>query len=146
MREDYKQMIKILNTYYPLAVIEKATSIRFDKEFRKIYKDIKHAHTALEFSEIIKRVCTLCGDKHIPVTNSATVKLYATKFQAFAQYGNVQLSDTSTADYYANYLYEGLYAPLQCGLRIKYHNGKYYNLRPFTVQSDTFATGMELKK
>lgn len=146
MMEDYNQFTTIVNNYYALRPqLKLKTGTDASKELNSIGKGIANAKTAKDFAFIMKQAFAVLNDGHLNFADKSTITLYTKRFGNLASFGNVSLADTLNADRYFKLVYDSIYSQIKCGLRVKYIDGKYYNVRPFNYNGAKIKEGLEVR-
>lgn len=145
MLADFDQLESIINDYYRAKdLVEKRTQTNVTKELNLLRQECYSISSDSEFADLIRKSLNTLCDKHATISNSSLVKMYVTRFSDIASYGNVKLADTLKADYYYNLAYNNVMSKMKCGIRAKYINGKYYNLRSFINNGIFVASGEQI--
>lgn len=145
MLADFDQLGSIINNYYrPKDLVEQRTQTNVTKELKLLRQDCYSISSDSQFADLIRKSLNTLCDKHTALANSNLVKMYVARFPDIASYGNVKLADTLNADYYYNLAYNNVMSKMKCGIRAKYINGDYYNLRSFINNGIFVASGEQI--
>ncbi|MEI6089408.1 MAG: S41 family peptidase [bacterium] len=143
MLADFDQLESIINNYYRAKdLVEQRTQTNVTEELKLLRQECYSISSDSEFADLIRKSLNTLCDKHTSIANSSLVKMYVARFPDISNYGNVKLADTLNADYYYNLAYNNVMSKMKCGIRAKYINGEYYNLRSF-INKDIFVASGE---
>jgi len=128
-----------------LPLLEKRTNISIDTTFDQLRQKISLHTSIADFTNIVWQHLNILQDGHSNIVRSSRVNWFA-KSSYLAPVGNVSLADTIHADYYASLATDSIFPLQRSGIRVKYFDGKYYNMRPFTFNQMPVNLGEEITK
>ena len=135
---------KIYNYCSYLPLLEQRTNISISTIFERLRQKITSHTSTADFTDIVWQHLNILQDGHSKNVNSSRVKWVASSNYYLAPVGNIALSDTIHADYYFSLTTDSIYSAAKSGIRAKYINGKYYNMRPFTFNQTPVKLGDEI--
>lgn len=145
MLEDLDSLeAKILSygSYIPL--LEERTGSSVTVKINELRKEVSRIHTTFDFTNLIRRGLNILNDAHSGITDKSSVKWFTTR-SYLRSVSDIMLSDTLYADYYHNCIMDSVLRLNRSGIRARYVNGKYYNVRPFTYGGTQINKGEEIK-
>ena len=144
MVEDFTQLSSIVNDFYRAKpLVEKRTQSNISGQLNSLLKACDTIQTKEEFADLIRMALNVFNDKHTAFANGSTIKMYLSRFPSVANFGGITLSDTLFADYFFN-LSNSIMPQMKTGIRSKYINGHYYNVRAFNYQGMSVKAGEEI--
>lgn len=136
-----------INKYYaPLAYFDKKMRNDIMASFRNLRRFTDTVTTDQSFAAIVQQSLLLLNDGHASLVGKNVIKYYLTTIPQLAALGGVTSSDTLLADLNLSYITDSVYSKVRCGLRFKYLNGEYFNVRPFTFNGRQVAAGEKLQQ
>ncbi len=142
MAADFDQFVGIVDNYFRAKdVVEQRTQTNITDELKRLKDECNFISTDVEFADLIRKSLNILCDKHAAIANANLVKMYVSQFSEIANFGDITLTDTLNADYYYDSTYSGVMLKMKCGIRAKYIDGEYYNIRPFVYNGNIVASG-----
>lgn len=112
--------------------------------FNQLLKMSDTVKTKESFALLVQQALVLLNDGHASLVGKSTVKYYLQNMSQLAALGGVTPSDTLLADKNLSFVTDSIYIKVRCGLRFKYLNGEYFNVRPFSYNGQVVDAGEKL--
>ncbi len=145
MSQDLDSLYTIVTKYCSfLPLLEERTNISVKEEFDLLRKELPTTETTFDFTNLVRRHLNILNDGHTTLTNKSSVKWF-TEESYLKSVSNITLLDTLYADYYHTIISDSIFPLIKSGLRTKYIDGKYYNVRPFYYNGIKINSGEEIK-
>jgi len=142
MLADFDQLECIIDNFYcAKSLVEQRTKTNITQELKLLREECDSIASDTAFAELIRKALNTLCDKHASISNSSIVKMYVSQFPNISNIGKVLPADTLNADYYFNLAYNNVMPKMKCGIRAKYINGEYYNIRSFVYKGIEVASG-----
>ena len=146
MQEDLLFLQNHVHQYfYSLPLLEQRTGIKTDAEFDKLKHEITSTTTIEEFTDIIRQSLNMLNDGHSQIIPRYSLMGFISPEYYLSSIGNVSLADTANADYFYK-LTVANDPKVKTGIRTKFINGTYYNIRPYTVNGIPVKSGEKITK
>lgn len=140
MLEDLSFLQSHMHTYSAILPLqEQRTGIDMDKEFESLKEQTKQIRTNREFLAVVRKAFILLNDGHSIIADRQMMGI-----GAFVESDKLDPADGELADYYYRLSTDSVYQNIKCGIRTKYVDGKYYNVRPFTFKNRYVKPGAEI--
>lgn len=129
-----------------LPLLQERTGTNVESEFELIRNRVEEVKTKDDFVKVVNQALQIVNDGHTHlVTNKQLVKAYFSGGDYYQTYvSNVSLADTIDVEKNYSIVSDSIYAKALYGIRTKYLNGRYYNLRPFLVNDTVVESGSEI--
>jgi len=127
-----------------LPLLEQRTNISISTIFEQLRQKVTSNTSTAGFADIVWQHLNILQDGHSGIVNSSRVKWVTSSNYYLAPVGNVSLSDTLHANNYVSLTADSVFSAARSGIRAKYLNGKYYNMRPFTFNQTPVKLGEEI--
>lgn len=145
MLEDLDSLEAKINSYCSyIPLLEERTGSSVTAKINELRKEVSRINTTFDFTNLIRRGLNVLNDAHTEITNKPSVKWFVTR-SYLKSVPDLTLSDTLCADYYHNCIMDSILQLNRSGIRAKYINGKYYNVRPFSYNGKQINKGDEIK-
>ncbi len=146
MYEDYDYLCNIILSSYPyLELSKEIMNHSIDSALIKNRNAIPTITDIENFSLLINKVVNLLHDGHTSIVAPGTLKYYLMKYPRYCEQIGINEEIQEMVPAYYAMTHDSIYKKVKLGLRFKYLNGMYYNLRPFVFGHDTIATGSVLE-
>lgn len=145
MQQDYDQLTYLIDNAFAAApLIQLRTGTSMKDELLQLRKEIKKVKNSEEFSLLVRKALSILNDAHAAIADKNTITLYTTRFASLAAFGYISINDTLLANQYYGLMNEQ-FSQVKCGLRVKYLDGRYYNVRPFKYEDKLIQEGAEIR-
>lgn len=141
--EDFAFLQKTINDYavfVPLA--EKRMGIFVNAHLEALKQEITPGTSLEEFANIVRHGLNILYDGHSGFCQKDAIKWNITsEYSYLKKVSNAVLDDTLYASYYASVVTDSIYKKTKNNLLIKYADGKYHTISPFTMNGVSIKAG-----
>jgi len=146
MYEDYDFLCKIILSSYPYRELKKEIMDYFiDSALIRNRDEIVAISSTEEFVSFINKSVNLLHDGHASIIAPGFLKYYTTEYSKYCNQIGINEEALKLSPAYYAMANDSIFKKIKLGLRFKYLDGVYYNLRPFVYGADTIETGAKLE-